>query len=111
MSPIRPAQRSGHSARHVDGAGWGAGYRALTFPLWVYGAVKIGIPPQVFMLSTLIFVAGLLLAGANWWALAVAVNGPPRLLFAAATHAVAPGHRLAGFAVVLAGLAAVAPGV
>ncbi|CQR42608.1 hypothetical protein THICB3290053 [Thiomonas sp. CB3] len=50
LSPTRPAQRSGHSARHVDGAG----YRALTFPLWVYGAVKIGIPPQVFVLSTLI---------------------------------------------------------
>ena len=39
----------------------------LTFPLWVYGAVKIGIPPQVFVLSTLIFVGGLLLAGVNWW--------------------------------------------
>ncbi|CUA93750.1 ABC transporter permease [Thiomonas bhubaneswarensis] len=38
----------------------------LTFPLWVYGAVKIGIPPQVFVLSTLIFLGGLLLAAANW---------------------------------------------
>jgi len=39
----------------------------LTFPLWVYGAVKIGIPPQVFVLSTLIFLGGLLLAAVNWW--------------------------------------------
>lgn len=40
----------------------------LTFPLWVYGAVKIGIPPQVFVLSTLIFLGGLLLAALNAWA-------------------------------------------
>jgi spermidine/putrescine transport system permease protein len=37
----------------------------LTFPLWVYGAVKVGIPPQVFVLSTFIFIGGLVLAGAN----------------------------------------------
>mgnify|MGYP000957620605 CR=1 FL=1 len=39
----------------------------LIFPMRVYGAVKIGIPPEVFVLSTLIFVGGLLLAGVNWW--------------------------------------------
>ena len=33
-----------------------------TFPLWVYGASRIGIPPQVFVFGTFIFVAGLLLA-------------------------------------------------
>ena len=39
--------------------------QTLTFPLWVYGAVKVGIPPQVFGMGTLIFVAGVVLAGAN----------------------------------------------
>jgi len=29
-----------------------------TFPLWVWGAVKVGIPPQVFVLGTLIFLVG-----------------------------------------------------
>jgi spermidine/putrescine transport system permease protein len=33
-----------------------------TFPLWVYGASRIGIPPQVFVFGTFIFVVGLLLA-------------------------------------------------
>jgi len=36
-----------------------------TFPLWVYGAVKVGIPPQVFAMGTLIFMFGVLLAVAN----------------------------------------------
>jgi spermidine/putrescine transport system ATP-binding protein len=39
--------------------------QSLTFPLWVYGAVKTGTPPQVFVLSTFIFVGGLLLALLN----------------------------------------------
>ena len=34
--------------------------QTLTFPLWVYGAVKVGIPPQVFVMGTLIFAAGVL---------------------------------------------------
>jgi len=37
----------------------------VTFPLWVYGAVKVGIPPQVFVMGTLIFGAGVLLAVTN----------------------------------------------
>jgi spermidine/putrescine transport system permease protein len=36
-----------------------------TFPLWVYGAVKVGIPPQVFVMGTLIFMVGVLVAIAN----------------------------------------------
>ena len=36
-----------------------------TFPLWVYGAVKVGIPPQVFVMGTLIFMGGVLIAAAN----------------------------------------------
>jgi spermidine/putrescine transport system permease protein len=39
--------------------------QTVTFPLWVYGAVKVGIPPQVFVIGTLIFVAGIVLAVAN----------------------------------------------
>jgi spermidine/putrescine transport system permease protein len=36
--------------------------QTVTFPLWVYGAVKNGIPPQVFVLGTAIFSAGVVLA-------------------------------------------------
>jgi spermidine/putrescine transport system permease protein len=36
-----------------------------TFPLWVYGAVKVGIPPQVFVMGTLIFMGGVALALLN----------------------------------------------
>lgn len=39
--------------------------QTLTFPLWVYGAVKVGIPPQVFVMGTLIFVVGIALAIVN----------------------------------------------
>ena len=39
--------------------------QTLTFPLWVYGAVKVGIPPQVFVMGTLIFLAGIALAIVN----------------------------------------------
>lgn len=39
--------------------------QTLTFPLWVYGAVKTGTPPQVFVLSTFIFAGGLFLALLN----------------------------------------------
>jgi spermidine/putrescine transport system permease protein len=36
-----------------------------TFPLWVYGVVKVGIPPQVFVMGTLIFMGGVLIAIVN----------------------------------------------
>lgn len=39
--------------------------QTLTFPLWVYGAVKVGIPPQVFAMGTLIFIVGVVLALLN----------------------------------------------
>jgi spermidine/putrescine transport system permease protein len=39
--------------------------QTLTFPLWVYGAVKVGIPPQVFVMGTLIFLTGVLFAVAG----------------------------------------------
>jgi spermidine/putrescine transport system permease protein len=36
-----------------------------TFPLWVYGASKLGVPPQVYVMGTLIFTFGVLLAATN----------------------------------------------
>ena len=33
-----------------------------TFPIWVFGSSRVGIPPQVFVFGTLIFVAGVSLA-------------------------------------------------
>jgi spermidine/putrescine transport system permease protein len=37
----------------------------VTFPLFVYGAAKVGLPPQVLCFGTIIFFVGLLLALAN----------------------------------------------
>jgi spermidine/putrescine transport system permease protein len=39
--------------------------QTLTFPLWVFGAVKTGIPPQVFAMGTLIFSVGAFAAAYN----------------------------------------------
>ncbi|TMK34053.1 MAG: ABC transporter permease [Actinobacteria bacterium] len=39
--------------------------QTVTFPLWVYGAVKVGIPPQVFVMGTAIFLAGVVIAFSN----------------------------------------------
>ena len=39
--------------------------QTVTFPLWVFGAVKTGIPPQVFVMGTMIFTFGVALAIAN----------------------------------------------
>lgn len=36
-----------------------------TFPLWIWGATRVGIPPQVNVMGTLIFAAGVLLAVVN----------------------------------------------
>jgi spermidine/putrescine transport system permease protein len=37
----------------------------VTFPLFVYGAAKVGLPPQVLCFGTLIFVVGVVVAVAN----------------------------------------------
>ena len=34
----------------------------LTFPLWVYGATRLGVPPQVNVIGTFIFFGGAFLA-------------------------------------------------
>lgn len=36
-----------------------AGAQTLTFPLWVYGASRIGVPPQVNVMGTIIFLIAL----------------------------------------------------
>lgn len=36
-----------------------------TFPLWIYGSSKLGMPPQVNVMGTLIFTGGVLLAIGN----------------------------------------------
>ncbi|HSJ50317.1 MAG TPA: ABC transporter permease [Actinomycetota bacterium] len=36
-----------------------------TFPLWVFGAQRIGIPPQVNVIGTILFMAGILAAAGN----------------------------------------------
>ena len=38
---------------------------AVPFPVWVYGATRIGIPPQVFVFGTAIFAVGILCAIAS----------------------------------------------
>jgi spermidine/putrescine transport system permease protein len=37
----------------------------VTFPLWIWGATRVGIPPQVNVMGTLIFLAGVLIAVAT----------------------------------------------
>jgi spermidine/putrescine transport system permease protein len=41
--------------------------RVVTFPLWVYGASKLGIPPEVNVLGTLIFVVALAFIAVQLW--------------------------------------------
>jgi spermidine/putrescine transport system permease protein len=42
-----------------------SGESTQTFPVWVYGAQKIGLPPQVNVMGTLLFVTGVALALLN----------------------------------------------
>jgi spermidine/putrescine transport system permease protein len=37
----------------------------VTFPLWIWGSTRVGIPPQVNVMGTLIFMAGVLIAAGN----------------------------------------------
>ncbi|MCW2904581.1 MAG: binding-protein-dependent transport system inner rane component [Streptosporangiaceae bacterium] len=36
-----------------------------TFPLWIWGATRVGLPPQVNVMGTLIFMVGMMLATLN----------------------------------------------
>ena len=43
--------------------------QTTTFPLWVFGASRFGVPPEVNVLGTLIFViAGIAIFAQVWWA-------------------------------------------
>jgi spermidine/putrescine transport system permease protein len=36
--------------------------QTLTFPLWVFGATRLGVPPEVNVMGTLIFLGGVMIA-------------------------------------------------
>jgi spermidine/putrescine transport system permease protein len=38
-----------------------------TFPLWIWGATRVGLPPQVNVMGTLIFMTGVLIAVVSSW--------------------------------------------
>jgi spermidine/putrescine transport system permease protein len=42
--------------------------RTVTFPLWVYGVSRLGIPPEVNVLGTLIFLVAFVFLGVQAWA-------------------------------------------
>jgi len=45
-----------------------AGTTVQTFPLWIWGATRLGLPPQVDVMGTLIFLGGVLIAvGSSLW--------------------------------------------
>ena len=41
--------------------------RSITFPLWVFGVSRLGVPPEVNVLGTLIFVAALTFIAVQIW--------------------------------------------
>ena len=42
-----------------------SGLQVQTYPLWIWGATKEGLPPQVDVMGTIIFAAGVLIAVTN----------------------------------------------
>jgi spermidine/putrescine transport system permease protein len=51
--------------------------RDITFPLWVFGVSRLGVPPEVNVLGTLIFVVALLFIGLQIWTQRRAVSARP----------------------------------
>lgn len=41
--------------------------RTVTFPLWVFGASRVGIPPEVNVLGTIIFLVAIVFIGVQLW--------------------------------------------
>ena len=41
--------------------------RTVTFPLWVFGASRVGIPPEVNVLGTIIFLVAILFIAVQLW--------------------------------------------
>jgi spermidine/putrescine transport system permease protein len=42
-----------------------AGSATTTFPLWIWGSTRVGLPPQVNVMGTLIFAVGVVIAVAS----------------------------------------------
>ena len=50
--------------------------RTVTFPLWVFGVSRLGIPPEVNVLGTLIFLVAVLFIVTQLWSQRRAANAP-----------------------------------
>lgn len=50
--------------------------RSITFPLWVFGVSRLGVPPEVNVLGTLIFVIALVFIALQIWTQQRAMRQP-----------------------------------
>ena len=67
-SRTAPARKRSPAAGDAFAAPFAAPFpipSAVPFPVWVYGATRVGIPPQVFVFGTAIFAVGILCALAS----------------------------------------------
>ncbi len=51
--------------------------RSITFPLWVFGVSRLGVPPEVNVLGTLIFVVALIFIAIQVWSQRRSVRAGP----------------------------------
>jgi len=51
--------------------------RDITFPLWVFGVSRLGVPPEVNVLGTLIFVVALVFMAVQIWSQRRAISATP----------------------------------
>jgi spermidine/putrescine transport system permease protein len=51
--------------------------QATTFPLWVFGVSRLGVPPEVNVLGTLIFVVALAFIGVQIWSQGRTISATP----------------------------------
>jgi spermidine/putrescine transport system permease protein len=51
--------------------------RDITFPLWVFGVSRLGVPPEVNVLGTLIFLIALIFIGVQIWSQRRAISADP----------------------------------
>lgn len=51
--------------------------QATTFPLWVYGVSRFGVPPQVNVMGTIIFAIALVFIGLQIWTQRRAITAAP----------------------------------
>jgi spermidine/putrescine transport system permease protein len=52
--------------------------RDITFPLWVFGVSRLGVPPEVNVLGTLIFVVALAFIAVQIWSQRRSISAAPR---------------------------------